>query len=905
MVPDAPLPNEADSSAEGEILLRSPRGIEPGAAGSGLNSAMVTRFNLFFRVFARRFFGHFSLEKNEVDRIRELETRGSVIYVMRYSSRLDYFLLNTLFLREDLRLSAFANGIRFSMYRPVLAILRSLFVGRTRQSRAVKHGEDQQWVRRLTRDGASFFLFLRTKRLRTFWRGIWRMRHRHDEMDLIQEVVRQTWSGGNEVFIVPLSLFWRKGPRTSSRFLNLDYGSLSRPSDFAKVSAFLLTYRSLSIKIGEPIDLAAYIADHRNDGQERVTRTVRRSLLIHLYREEKVVEGPTLRSSQRVLREIMADQGVRQAIKDRGTRKRSSQEKAEREAEKIFREIAARMNSTLLAALATAVGWIVRRLFSGIETRGLAQVAEHAKRQPLVLVPAHRSYFDFLLLSLLFYNSYLVPPHIAARDNMGFGPFGLIFRMAGAFYLRRSFDDPLYKQVFRAYVAYLVREGFTQEFFIEGGRSRTGKTLVPRLGMLGWNVDAFLESSRQDLFFVPIAITYERLVEESGLVDELSGGKKKRESTLGLFRARKYLGRRFGSVHIDFGDPISLADSLGDRRARFEMTISKGVASRDRSEAEISLLPEIEREKRQFVENLGNQLVESINWNATANATSVVSAVLIGSAHTGLARSVLVERVDQLVKVLTWQKARVTAALWADRDGFEESIAFMVRNDLVEMADDFGQEIVFYQESRRNALDLYRNSIVHYLALPSLLSRSLLHGRLPEEISTDVARWIGLFYSEFFVPEEQSSPEGVAALLEEFQSEGWIRSEKGRWVATAEGREILMCLAAQTRSFIETYEAIFHVLLLHGGELERAQVLSEATGALLNARRLGLAGAPEAAVGTSMVNALDWLVVRSILSVSVVEDKRSSPKQTLYMPGDRWNELTELHLHLAKGTFAL
>ena len=283
----------------------------------------------------------------------------------------------------------------------------------------------------------------------------------------------------------------------------------------------------------------------------------------------------------------------------------------------------------------------------------------------------------------------------------------------------------------------------------------------------------------------------------------------------------------------------------------------------------------------------------------------MVSAVLIGSAHTGLARSVLVERVDQLVKVLKWQKARVTAALWADRNGFQESITFMVRNDLVEMADDFGQEIVFYQDSRRKALDLYRNSIVHYLALPSLLSRSLLHGRLPEEIKADVARWIGLFYSEFFVPEEQSSPEGVAILLEEFQSEGWICPEQGRWTVTPEGRDILICLAAQTRSFIETYEAIFHVVLLHGGDIERAQALSEATGALLNARRLGLAGDPEAAVDTSMANALDWLLVRSILSVSVVEEKRSSAKQTLYMPGDRWNELTELHLHLAKAALAL
>ena len=899
---DTPSPERVGSSkGEGN----SPESAPSSSRAPNLNSAMVPRFNLFFRVFAKRFFGHFNLGDAEVARLRELEDRGAVIYVMRYSSRLDYLLLNSLFLREGLRLSSFANGIRFTMYRPVLSILRSVFSRKPGRSRAVEHGEDQRWVRRLTRNGDSFFLFLRTQRLRTFWRGLWRMRHRQDEMDLIQEVVRQTWVGGSEAYVVPVSLFWRKGPRASSRFLNLDYGSLSRPSDLAKVSAFLLTYRSLSIKIGEPIDLAEYIEDHREDGQERVARTVRRSILIHLYREEKVVEGPTLRSSQRVLREILADPGVREAIKERANRKRGSAEKAEREAEKIFREIAARMNSTLLAAMATVVGWIIRRLFSGVETQGLAQVAEYAKRHPLVLVPAHRSYLDFLLLSLLFYNSYLVPPHIAARDNMAFGPFGVIFRMAGAFYLRRSFEDPLYKQVFRAYVAYLVREGFTQEFFIEGGRSRTGKTLVPRLGMLGWNVDAFLESSRQDLFFVPIAITYERLVEESGILDEVSGGKKKRESTLGVFRARKYLGRGFGSVHIDFGEPISLAESLGERRERFQKSISREITGESDGEDGVLLLREIEREKRQFVEDLGHRLVEAINWNATANATSVVSAALIGSPHTGLARSVLVDRMAQLVKVLESQNARLTAALWADRKGFEESIAFMLRNDLVDKADDFGTEVIFYQPSRRNVLDLYRNSIVHYLALPSFLARSLLRGSSSEEMQADLTRWSELFYSEFFVPREQSSPAGLEALLIDFESQGWIESEGGGWQVTLTGQEILICLEAQTRSFVEAYEAVFHVVLAHSGEIQRGVALLEARNALLNALRLGLAGESEAASETSLANALDWLVARQILRVAQSAEKGLSSKQTPYEPGDRWNELAELHQHLAKAAFAL
>src|SRR3990172_3163192 len=170
---------------------------------------------------------------------------------------------------------------------------------------------------------------------------------------------------------------------------------------------------------------------------------------------------------------------------------------------------------------------------------------------------------------MLFYANYLVPPHILARENMAFGPFGFLWRRCGAFFVRRTLDDPVYKEVFRAYVAYLVKEGFTQEFFIEGGRSRTGKTLAPRLGMLSWVVEAFLDTARRDLFFVPIAITYERLVEEGAMVEELEGAEKKDESMLGLVRARKYLQRRFGSVFVNFGAPISLAEALGERRDRF------------------------------------------------------------------------------------------------------------------------------------------------------------------------------------------------------------------------------------------------------------------------------------------------------------------------------------------------
>ena len=870
-------------------------------------SAMTPRFNFFFHWFSRRYLSHFDLDDETVSRLCDLERRGSVVYVMRYSSRLDYLLFNVLFLREGLRLASFANGIRFTMYRPLLEIVRTLLARKRGRPRAQEHEEDREYVRRLTGDGASFFLFLRTQRLRTFWRGLWKLRHRHDELDLIREVVQEAEQGGREVFVVPVSIFWRKGPRNPHRFLALDYGSLSRPSDFAKVSSFLLTYRSLSVKIGKPIELARYITEHNEDGVDRIARTVRRSILIYLYREEKIVEGPTLRSQQRVLQEILSDRGVRQAIEERAAQKGGSVEKAEREVAKLYREIAARMNSSLLAVAALLVGFLLKRLFSSIETKGLEKVAEYAKRHPLILVPSHRSYFDFVIISVLFYDHYLVPPHIAARENMAFGPFGWIFRLAGAYYLRRSFQDPLYKQVFRSYMAYLVREGFTQEFFIEGGRSRTGKTLAPRLGMLAWNLDAFLESPRRDLFFVPIALTYERLVEESGIVEELEGREKSPESTLALFQARKVLRRRFGSVHVHFGDPISLAEELGDRRERFESL----VGSQDARPAEDLLSAsqleapshEIEEEKRKFTETLGRLLVERINWSVTVSATSVVATALMGTRNTGLRRSELIERAGQLVELLRLEDIQITSALRGDRGTFSESIQFMVRSGLIKIAEDPQDEVVYFEESHRRALDLYRNTIAHYFATASILARNLLRGASVKELEEDLALWHDIFQREFFVSPAQFCPEAAGLFLDHFVARGWLRHGEGGYRVEAEGLPILRCLETQTRGVVECYEAICRVVLASEGEFGTKAVFASALVVIHNARRLGLLARPEAANDTTFGNAIELLVDREILLPTTTTGSGSA-RNPSYARGEKWHRLAELHACLAEAAGA-
>jgi glycerol-3-phosphate O-acyltransferase len=859
-------------------------------------SAMTERFNLFFRFFAKHFFPLFSLDEEVVARLKALEKRGSVVYVMRYSSRLDYFLFNTLFLRHGLRLSSFANAIHFYYYRPLGSAFSIMTRIRRGRPREVEHSEDRSTVAAEVKAGRSLFLFLRTQRLESFLR---RRRHekRTDELDLIGEVVRvvRESEGDQEVFVVPFAIFWRKGPRTENRFLNVDYGSLTRPSDFAKVTRFLLTYRSLSLKVGHEIDVGAFARKLPEESWQRIARKMRRAILIHLFREERGVEGPTIRPRWRVLREVLKDSGVRSEMKMRATAKNGSPEQAEREVEKIFREISADMGSNWLALAAATVGGLFKRLFVSIEVHRLAEVAEDVKRHPIVLVPSHRSYFDFLILSWLFYQNYLMPPHIAARDNMAFGPFGFLFRKVGAFYLRKSFDDSLYKEVFRAYVGYLIREGFTQEFFIEGGRSRTGKTLSPRLGMLGWDVDAFLENRRSDLFFVPIAISYEQLVEESGMVDELDGGQKSKESVLGLLRARKYLQRKFGSVHVSFGEPISLANAIGNQRTSFEALQRGQIDSPE-------IAKQIEERKREFVKDLGHSIVERIGWATVANATSVAAVVLMGGIRPGLLREGLVKGMQDIAGLLKLQGVRLTPALERDLGDLRESIGFLERSDLIRSTQDQRGEILHFEENRRRALDIYRNSIAHFLVIPSILARATLRGLDKDQVHDELKTWVDVFYLEYHASRELYFSRGEA-LLDHFVNEGWVMIEGHRWTATPEGIEPLSMLAEQTRGVVECYDTIVRVVLpwMESADdgLMRSGIITKAQFAFESAKILGDVRRAEALAETTFDNALGWLVSRQVLKSEVVPTGKRKARDRRYARGEKWAEIEPIAAFLA------
>src|SRR5690606_15879867 len=186
------------------------------------------------------------------------------------------------------------------------------------------------------------------------------------------------------------------------------------------------------------------------------------------------------------------------------------------EARKNFDAIAADFSLLMTKFLAVVLTPVFQLIYDGLEVdeEGLEKVREAARDGRIVVIPSHKSHIDYLIISYIFFEYGLVPPHIAAGDNLNFPPVGTMFRRSGAFFIRRQFKgDDLYALCLKRYIGKLLLEGHPIEFFIEGGRSRIGKLLSPRFGMLRMVVDSYLEQPTGPVRIIPCNVAYERVIE--------------------------------------------------------------------------------------------------------------------------------------------------------------------------------------------------------------------------------------------------------------------------------------------------------------------------------------------------------------------------------------------------------
>ncbi|MCB0340493.1 MAG: glycerol-3-phosphate acyltransferase, partial [Bdellovibrionales bacterium] len=238
-----------------------------------------------------------------------------------------------------------------------------------------------------------------------------------------------------------------------------------------------------------------------------------------------------------------------------------------------------------------------------------------AREHPTVLVPAHRSHLDYILIGVTLFRSNLNTPVVAAGVNLRFWPIGFLIRSAGAFFVKRGNNDLLDYLVLRRYVTYLVKRGHLQEFFIEGGRSRSGKMRRPKLGLLTIIMEAYFKQIRRDITFVPVSLTYENVVEDKVYGTENTRKKKEKENLHSLLKARGIFRRKYGEVLIHLGEPISLSDYSTKR-------------SENRSGKSGS--------QRQLISDFANELTDKIRLGSSVSLTSLACTALLMSPSYGL-----------------------------------------------------------------------------------------------------------------------------------------------------------------------------------------------------------------------------------------------------------------------------
>ena len=418
-------------------------------------------------------------------------------------------------------------------------------------------------------------------------------------------------------------------------------------------------------------------------------------------------------------------------------------DKVMKRASRFAHEIAADYNITYIEFLDLVLTWVWNNIYSGltVDCKGIEAVKRASRDGSLILLPSHKSHVDYLVLSYAFYHHDLPPPHIAAGVNLSFWPLGRIFRKAGAFFIRRTFrGQTLYTAVFQDYIKRLQRERYVQEFFLEGGRSRTGKLLSPKVGMLSMELDVFSEGVTDDLYLVPVSISYEKVVEEASYTHESAGAKKDRERFRDLLKTRRFLRKKYGRVYIQFGDPLSVRQYFQQRRVDY---------TRVGQDARLRI-----------AEDLARRIAYAINGATTVTPAALAATVLLNHTRRGITRAEIHRRAAFLFSLLQDLQARISLNLQNLSWALDEALAAFTADKVLQQWDDPEGRIFTLEEARRVPLNYYKNNIIHFFLPAAFAAASfrLQGSRVVTEsgFGQGIDFLFRLFRSEFIFPPQDA-----------------------------------------------------------------------------------------------------------------------------------------------------
>jgi glycerol-3-phosphate O-acyltransferase len=520
------------------------------------------------------------------------------------------------------------------------------------------------------------------------------------------ERVLDTVRGGAPVVAVPLVFVWgTSGVRDSGARGWVDnlVGAEHEPGPLRRLGQLIWRRGRAFLRVADPVEVREFLAAAATDREDLQARRLRFEVSGRIERERRVAFGPPLKSGRRMRDEVLRSRRVARAVAEAAAR--IGPKRARRRAERHARDIAADIRPWALRLWSAVLHAVFARMYEGIDAdeAGLERVRAAARRAPVVFVPSHRSHVDYLVLSYVLHDHGLFPPHIAAGANLDFFPVGTFFRWGGGFFVRRTTTDRLYAAVFREYVRRLLRSGHSIEFFIEGGRSRTGKVLEPKLGLLSILVEAVQEGDVPTLQIVPVAIGYERVLEEASYAAELAGAAKRQEDLGAMLRATRVLASHHGRLDVQFDEPFDLRELLESRAAEG----STGA--------------------RAPLMSVARRIVWGIGRVTAVTPTGLVATALLATGKREIERAELIASAASLYRAAGAAGARIAAALRGaegpNEAAIDRAVDILEEDGLVRIRGT--SDAPLYAVVERQRLDYYRNSVRQTLAGPALAATAL------------------------------------------------------------------------------------------------------------------------------------------------------------------------------------
>ena len=613
----------------------------------------------------------------------------------------------------------------------------------------------------------------------------------------------------DDPLLVPLRVAWLSSEDTGfgGLYRLLFFGDPHDPGPLRKRWIRRMRPESVRVIVGDPATLSELRGRwQRLGGTDRAETSglaefVARQAALALDRAERRIRGMRYKVPRFVAEEILDRASFRGGLTRLAWETGRELPDVTRRAARYLREIAATHSPYVIDIVAHFARALYMRGYRERLNYDRAQL-EHtyalAQRSPVVFLPSHKSNLDHLVLRWALYENGHPPNHTAGGINMNFLPLGPLLRRSGVFFIRRTFkDNPIYKFVLGHYIDYLIEKRFPLEWYIEGGRSRSGKLLPPRFGLLAYVVDAYRRAKSEDVWLIPVSIAYDQIQDVGAYVSEQSGGAKEREGFAWFVRVFRMLKRRYGEVYLRFGEPLSLRETLG---------VAADLTPRD--ERDIGL------------QKLAFEVSVRINRVTPITATSLVTLALLGSGDRALSLDETMRAVQPLHDYVRRRRLPTTGSPEIDTSaGIARVLGGLIENGIVTSYAGGPETVYAISQGQHLAAAYYRNTVIHFFVNAAIVELALqgaaaADGDVGERFWSEIARLRDLLKFEFFFADRETFRAEIEAELA-LQDPQW----RDRFTQGRDGaREMMRRLQPLTsflvlRPFVEAYRVVADALL--------------------------------------------------------------------------------------------